>query len=86
MSRVILGRWGHSLAFKLPSELASRLSLTEGAALDLEEAADGLLIRKAKGPLTIEEMFAGKTPEEWRAIYAGSDPWGPDVGREIIDE
>jgi len=33
-----------------------------------------------------EELFRGKTPEEWRALYAGAYDWGPDVGREIIEE
>lgn len=86
MSIVTLGRWGKSLAVRLPSELAGRLALSEGASVEVEQRGDELVIRKAYRPLTAADMFAGKTPEEWRKIYAGSDPWGPDVGREIIDE
>lgn len=86
MSIVTLGRWGKSLAVRLPSELAGRLALSEGASVEVEQRGDELVIRKACKSLTAADMFAGKTPEEWREIYAGSDPWGPDVGREIIDE
>jgi hypothetical protein len=25
-------------------------------------------------------------PEEWRAAYAGAFDWGPDVGREVVEE
>lgn len=86
MSIVVLGRWGKSLAMRLPSELAERLTLSEGASVEVEQRYEEIVIRKSGGPLTIADMFAGKTAEEWRAIYAGSDPWVPDVGREIIDE
>jgi antitoxin MazE len=87
MSTATIGRWGKSLAVRLPSEIASRLSLTEGATVDVEQRDDEIVIRKLARPLTLEILFAGKSPEEWRAIYRehGVD-WGPDVGREIVDE
>jgi antitoxin MazE len=87
MSTATIGRWGKSLAVRLPSEIASRLALAEGATVEVEQRDDEIVIRKTKPPLTIAEMFKGKSPEEWRAIYRehGVD-WGPDVGREIVDE
>ena len=36
--------------------------------------------------MVLEELFAGKTAEEWRAAYAGAYDWGPDFGREIVAE
>lgn len=86
MSTATVGRWGKSLAVRIPADLAGRLALADGAAVEVEQRGDEIVIRKMKRPLTIEEMFKGKSPEEWRAMYAGSDPWGPDVGREIMDE
>lgn len=86
MSTVTIGRWGRSLAVRLPSDLAGRLSFAEGQAVEVEQRDDEIVIRKVKAPLTIADMFKGKSVEEWRAMYAGSNPWGPDVGREIIDE
>jgi antitoxin MazE len=86
MSTATVGRWGKSLAVRIPSDLAGRLALSEGATVEVEQRDDEIVIRKGKRPLTIAEMFKGKSPEEWRAMYAGSDPWGPDVGREIIED
>ena len=34
----------------------------------------------------LEELFAGKSSREWREAYAGAFDWGPDVGREIVEE
>jgi antitoxin MazE len=34
----------------------------------------------------LAELFEGKSPEEWRAAYAGAFDWGPDVGREVVEE
>jgi hypothetical protein len=34
----------------------------------------------------LEELFHGKSPKEWRAEYAEAFDWGPDVGREVVEE
>lgn len=34
----------------------------------------------------LEELFRGKSPKAWRAVYANVFDWGPDIGREIVDE
>ena len=34
----------------------------------------------------VEAMFAGKSAEGWRELYAVSDPWGAEQGREAIEE
>jgi len=34
----------------------------------------------------LEELFRERTPEEWRAEYAGAFDWGPDVGAEVVEE
>ena len=38
------------------------------------------------GPLTLQELFRGKSPQEWRAAYAGAFDWGPDLGHEAVEE
>ena len=35
---------------------------------------------------TLEKLFAGRSPENWRREYAGAYDWGPDVGREVVEE
>ena len=86
MSVITLGRWGRSLAVRLPSDLTKRLAFSIGDSVEIEQRGDEVVIRRTKRPLTAAVIFRGKSPEEWRAIYAGSDPWGPDVGREIIED
>jgi hypothetical protein len=34
----------------------------------------------------LEKLVRGKRPDQWRAEYAGAYDWGPDVGREVIEE
>ncbi len=36
--------------------------------------------------LTLEELFHGRSPQEWRAAYTGAFNWGSDVGQEIVEE
>ena len=86
MTHVIVGRRGKNLALRFPNEIAGDLSLREGDRLKIESEADRIVIRRAKPHYALEEMFAGKFPAEWRAIYADSYDWGPEVGREIIEE
>jgi hypothetical protein len=37
-------------------------------------------------PVALAELFAGKTPSEWRTTYAGAFEWGPDVGKEAVPD
>jgi hypothetical protein len=34
----------------------------------------------------LDKLFRGKTPAQWRAEYADAFDWGPDVGREAVEE
>lgn len=86
MTRVIVGRWGKSLALRFPNEIASEFQLLEGDRVEIESGPEQIVIRRAKPRYTADEMFAGKSPEEWRAFYANADDWGPDVGQETIQE
>jgi antitoxin MazE len=81
-----VGRWGRSLAVRIPGDLASAAGLDEGQRVDVEVLDGAVVIRRASRPLTLKEMFQGKTPVEWRAAYAGAYDWGPDLGREAVEE
>ncbi len=35
---------------------------------------------------TVEELFRGKSADEWRQAYCKAYDWGPDIGREIVEE
>ena len=85
MTHAILGRWGKNLAVRLPNDVASQLRLREGERVEVVSSAGQIVIRKAKPRYTPEELFAGKTPGEWRTIYANAHEWGADAGQENLE-
>ena len=86
MAQAILGRWGKSLALRLPLEIANKLDFHEGERVEIDAAPDRIVVRKTKPEYRLEELFAGRSSDEWRTIYAGAFDWGPDIGREIVEE
>jgi hypothetical protein len=44
-----------------------------------------IVIRRAVPRFTLEDLFRGKSPEEWRALMLVRLT-GPDVGREAVEE
>ncbi len=86
MSEAIVGRWGKSLAVRIPGEVANAAGIAGGERVEIEARRGEIVIRRAAPRFTLEELFRGKSPQEWRAAYAGAFDWGPDVGREAIEE
>lgn len=86
MTVAIIGRWGRSLAVRLPADISEEMGLAEGQGVDIIPRGAEMVIRKTVPPVTLEDLFGGKSPAEWRALYAGSYEWGPDQGREIVTE
>ena len=86
MSQVTVGRWGKNLAIRLPGEIVKATGLSNGERLDIEARDIEILIRRSNPRFTLEELFRGKRPEEWRAAYAEAFDWGADVGREVVEE
>jgi antitoxin MazE len=86
MSHITVGKWGKNLAVRLPGEIVSEAGLREGERVDIETRDGDIVIRRIAPRFTLEELFAGKSPAEWRAEYADAYDWGPDVGREIVEE
>ena len=86
MPQVTVGKWGKNLAIRFPSEIAKAAGLSDGDRIEIEALDGNIVIRHAVPHFTLEELFKGKSPKQWRAAYAGAFDWGPDVGREIVDE
>lgn len=86
MPQAVIGKWGNSLALRLPSEVVDAARVRDGERVNVEARDGNIVIRRAIPQFTLEELFRGKPPEEWRAEYAGAFDWGPDVGREIVNE
>jgi hypothetical protein len=54
--------------------------------VEIVSARDAIVIRKVKAEETAESMFAGKSPQAWRAMYRGAYDRGSDRGRERVEE
>ena len=86
MSGAIVGRWGKSLAVRIPGEIASAAGISDGERVEIAAYQGDIVIRRMVPRFTLEALFRGKSPQEWRAVYAGAFDWGPDVGREAVEE
>ena len=86
MSQAIVGRWGRSLAVRLPGDVARAVGIGDGERVDIEARDGEVVIRPAAPHFTLQELFTGKSPQQWRAAYASAFDWGPDVGREAVEE
>lgn len=86
MSQAIVGKWGKNLAVRLPVEIAKAMHLSDGTRVEMETREGEIIIRPLKVAPAIEDMFRGKDPAEWRELYADIFDWGPDLGREIVEE
>ena len=86
MAQAIVGRWGRTLAVRLPAEAARKLALGEGGRVEIDVEGDAIVIRKSSAERALETMFAGKSAQEWRALYRDAYDWGPELGREAVEE
>ena len=73
-----VGKWGNSLAVRIPRTYAKELELEEGAELEVTRVKDGLLLKRRTREYTLDELLKQITPE---SIHGETD-WGPPVGRE----
>lgn len=86
MPRAIVGRWGKNLAIRFPAEVAEAARLIDGERVEIAVADDAVVIRKLPDETAVEALFAGRSPEAWRALYRDAFDWGADEGRERLDE
>ena len=73
-----VGKWGNSLAVRIPGPYAKDLNLKEGMQLDVSLVEGGLLLRPKRAPYNLDEMVKGITPENTH----GETDWGEAQGRE----
>ena len=73
-----VGKWGNSLAVRIPGTYAKELELEEGSELEVTRVDGGLLLRPRKPAYTLEELLKQITPEN---IHGETD-WGSPIGNE----
>jgi antitoxin MazE len=86
MVQVTVGRWGNNLAVRLPGEIVDATNLRDGERVEIDAKDGDVVIRRTRQRVSLEDLFRGKSPEAWRADYAGAYDWGPDIGREVVPE
>ena len=74
-----LGRWGNSLALRIPSAFAREARLAEGALVELTVAEGRLVVKPIQHKYSLEQLAAAITPEN---RHLETD-WGDPVGNEI---
>ncbi len=78
---VSVSKWGNSLGVRIPKDVANRLGLRNGSPVDVVAEGNRIVISPKRRRFTLEELLANVTPEIREAF-----DWGPDVGREIVDD
>ncbi len=54
---IVVKKWGNSLAFRIPKEIANALSVDNNSLLDLELTKDGILLKPKKAS-RLQELVA----------------------------
>ena len=73
-----VGKWGNSLAVRIPGTYAKELDLREGVELEMIRVDDGLLLRPRKREYSLQRLLKQIRPEN---IHGETD-WGSAVGGE----
>jgi antitoxin MazE len=73
-----IGKWGNSLAVRIPRPFAKDLGLKEGMEVEVSVSDGKLQLCPAREQFTLDELVAQITPEN---LHEETD-WGPPVGRE----
>ena len=74
-----VAKWGNSLAFRIPREIAEQLSLSDGAAVCVEVRSGAFTVRPVRKKWTEDELLEGVTP----GMVGGEINWGGPVGKEV---
>jgi antitoxin MazE len=74
----VIKKWGNSLALRLPQQLASGLSLTEGATVDISVENAALVIRPTRKRYKLAELLANHKREQTHREV----DWGKPEGQE----
>ncbi len=61
--RTQVGKWGNSLAIRLPRDVAIAAGIREGAPIELEVKNGVIHLSAARPRYTLAELLAGMTPE-----------------------
>lgn len=84
MSQVIVGKWGKSLAVRVPLDVAAAAGLTDGEVVEIE-AVDGIIVIRRDEAKAEARRDAERAAEEIIEMAKGHSLGGLSI-RELIDE
>lgn len=84
MSEVIVGKWGKSLAVRVPLDVARATGLRDGEAVEIEEVDGNIVIRRS-GAKEAARLDALAAMEELMTLAKGHTLGGISI-RELRDE
>jgi antitoxin MazE len=74
-----IGRWGNSLAVRIPQALAREAQLEDGTPVELSVSDGSLALLPSRRRYSLEQLVNGITPDN-RHSETG---WGEAVGDEV---
>ena len=74
-----VGRWGNSLAVRIPQAFAREMHIEEGGTVELTLADGRLVVTPSRPGYDLDQLVAGITPEN---RHAETD-WGEPEGAEV---
>jgi antitoxin MazE len=75
--RVTLSKWGNSLAFRVPKDVAELAGFQEGEALEL--TLDGPSITLSRKRYSLEDMLKEMEGKEWPPLELDDPPRGSEI-------
>ena len=76
MTYATIGKWGNSLALRIPRLFAKQLGVEENSNVSLELIEDRLIIRRGQ---TLDEMLAKISVENRHRIIDFGEPQGKEM-------
>lgn len=74
-----IGKWGNSLALRIPKNLAEEAGLTDGGKVEVTMDQGKLIIQPAPKAYSLEELVAGVKDENRHTETAWGAPRGDEV-------
>ena len=84
MTKAVVGKWGKSLAVRVPADVARAVGISDGEPVDIEKIGDTIVIRR-EGLSAAQRLSGERAAAKIREARKGIRLDGISI-RELIDE
>lgn len=74
-----VGRWGNSLALRIPKDVAESAHLTEGSPVTFTSENGRIIVESARPRYSLEDLLAQMKPEHRREEFDWGEPQGGET-------